>query len=102
MQRSFDKVKELIVNCTVLRLFDPDLPVIVSRDASAYGIGAVLLQVKDNYEFPIVFASRTLTNAERKYSVGEKEALSCVWACEKWFQCLWATTSLFELIVSLN
>ena len=73
VQHSLDTVKKLISNC-VIRLFNTDLPVNVSTDASAYGLGAVLLQVKDKFEVPIAFASRTLTDAERKYSVGEKEA----------------------------
>ncbi|XP_038064800.1 uncharacterized protein LOC119735167 [Patiria miniata] len=72
VQHSFHTVKELIANCVTLRLFDPDLPVIVSTDAFAYGLGAV----KGNSESPIAFASRTLTAAERNYSVGEKEALA--------------------------
>ena len=86
---AFNKIKELILHCATLQLFDPDLPVIISTDASDYGLGAILLQVKDGEEVPVAFASRTLTSAERNYSVGEKEALSCVWACEKWFQYVW-------------
>jgi len=32
----------------------------------------------------VAFASRALSAAERKYSASEREALSCIWACEKW------------------
>lgn len=89
VQQAFDTVKEVIANSVTLHLFDPDLPVVVATDASAYGLGAVLLQEKEGVEVPVAFASRTLSGAERNYSVGEKEALACVWACEKWFQYIW-------------
>lgn len=70
-------------------MFDPALPVTVPTDASAYGLGAVLQQVDGQKTLTIAFASRTLTNAERKYSASEREALACVWACEKWHVYLW-------------
>ncbi|XP_038063014.1 uncharacterized protein K02A2.6-like [Patiria miniata] len=88
-QSCFELLKQHISNATTLALFDPDLHTIVSTDASAYGIGAVLAQIKNNHEVPIAFASRSLTTTERKYSVSEREALACVWACEKWYKYLW-------------
>ncbi|PIK54155.1 hypothetical protein BSL78_08940 [Apostichopus japonicus] len=88
-KRSFYLIKQAIAQGTTLALFDPNSPLLVTTDASNYGIGGVLSQVKDGQEFPIAFASKTLTSAERKYSAGEKEALACVWACNKWFTYLW-------------
>ncbi|KAL2077907.1 hypothetical protein ACEWY4_025592 [Coilia grayii] len=32
----------------------------------------------------VAFASRALMPAEQKYSVGDREALACLWACERW------------------
>ncbi|CAM5080298.1 unnamed protein product, partial [Eretmochelys imbricata] len=89
-QASFKMVKDLIVHSPVLALFSPALPTIVTTDASDYGLGVVLTQLhEDNTERTVAFASRTLSNAERKYSAVEKEALACVWATEKWRTYLW-------------
>ncbi|XP_049271184.1 uncharacterized protein K02A2.6-like [Rhipicephalus sanguineus] len=88
-EQSFTKVKELLASRRVLRMFDPALPVIVATDASAYGLGAVLQQVDGPSIRTVAFASRTLTETERKYSTGEREALACLWACEKWHIYLW-------------
>ncbi len=79
-QESFETVKGLIVNSAALALFNPELPTIVTTDASDYGMGGVLTQIHaDNSERTVAFASRTLTTAERKYSTVEKEALACIW-----------------------
>ncbi len=58
-------------------------------DASAVAVGAVLSQLHDGIERPIAFASRALSTAEQKYSVGEREGLACIWACERWHMYLY-------------
>lgn len=84
-QKSLSTVKKLLLQSPALALFDPNLPTVVSTDASDYGLGAVLAQIHENNKERIVaFASRTLSTAESKYSTIEKEALACVWAVEKW------------------
>ncbi len=89
-QQSLTEVKKLPIHSPALALFDPGLPVIISTDASAYGLGTVFSQVgADDQEHTVAFTSRTLTLAEQKYSTVEKEALACVWAVEKWRTYLW-------------
>uniref|UniRef100_A0A669FAM3 Reverse transcriptase domain-containing protein n=1 Tax=Oreochromis niloticus TaxID=8128 RepID=A0A669FAM3_ORENI len=89
-QVSFEEVKKLVVNSPALALFDPALRVVISTDASDYGLGAVFAQVQpDGTEKPVAFASRTLSATEQKYSTVEKEAYACVWAAEKWRTYLW-------------
>ena len=41
-------------------------------------------------------ASRKLTPSEQKYSTGEREALACLWAIERWHTYLWGRE--FELV----
>ncbi|XP_048241609.1 uncharacterized protein K02A2.6-like [Haliotis rufescens] len=74
-QSSFNQLKADIASPPVLAHFDPDAETIVSTDASGIALGAVLSQVISGEERPIAFWSRTLTETQRKYSTGEREAL---------------------------
>ena len=55
----------------------------IQADASAYAMGAALLQGEGPDEHPIEYANRLLSKAERNYSTTEREALAIVWACIK-------------------
>jgi len=71
----------------VLKQCDPTQPYVIRTDASAYALGAVLLQGKTHEDqHPVEYASRLLTSAERNYSTTEREALAVVWALGK-FRC---------------
>lgn len=65
-----------------IHVYIPDLskPFVLETDASAEGIGAVLLQE----EMPIGFISRRLSTAEQNYSITERETLAAIWAMEKY------------------
>ena len=66
-----------------LGYYDKDSPTQVIADASPVGLGAVLTQKQKNGPRVICYASRSLTDTERRYSQTEKEAQALVWACEK-------------------
>jgi hypothetical protein len=83
-QRAFQLIKDRIASKPVLAHFDVTASTIVTCDSSATALGACLSQRKNGIEHPVAFASRVLTPAERKYSASEREALACVWACERW------------------
>ena len=67
-------------NALVLRLPGVD---ILQTEASDNGIGAVLLQIHDGQSFPVMFASKKLTGAQKSYATVEKECLAIVWAIDK-------------------
>lgn len=75
-------MKEELTRPTTLALYDPSAPTKISADASAYGLGAVLLQKFDTWK-PVAFASQSVSETERRYAQIEKEALATTWACEK-------------------
>ena len=88
-EQAFDEAKSLITSEQVLVHYDPDLPIRVACDASAYGLGAVLShKMPDGLEKPIAFASLTLNKAERNYSQIDKDALGLVWGVRKFNQYL--------------
>ena len=82
--QAFRMAKALLSAESVLVHLDPELPTILSVDASPYGLGAVLAhQMPDGSERPIAFASRTRSVAERRYAQVDREALAVVFGIKK-------------------
>ena len=82
-RKAWDQVREDIRNVQTLYFIDPKLPVYLHTDASDYGIGAYLFQVIDGIEYPIMFMSKTLTEAESRWNTTEKECYAFVYAFKK-------------------
>ena len=84
-ERDFDATKDEICSPRVLASYNATHETKIRSDASNHGFGAVLLlRESNNAEFrPVYFASRSLTPAESRYSIIEKEAAAITWACKK-------------------
>ena len=82
-ESAFSKIKTFISKAPVLSYFHPAFETKIVADASKQGLGAVLLQkyrAKSVFQ-PVAFASRSLSNAEIRYSQTEREALAVVFSC---------------------
>jgi hypothetical protein len=71
-KQAMANLKSNISSLPVLRLFEISQPVVVSVDASQFGIGAVLMQEGQ----PVAFSSTTLTVTQKRYCQIEKELLA--------------------------
>ncbi|GFY16753.1 hypothetical protein TNCV_2788751 [Trichonephila clavipes] len=80
---AFHSLKKALTSDPVLGMYDERASTEIHTDASGYGIGAVLVQIQNNVEKVIAYASRTLTKAEKNYSTTERECLAIVWATNK-------------------
>ena len=82
-ESAYVALKNALTSDPILILPNFHEPFILRTDASATGIGAVLLQEKEGCKLPIAFASRKLLLREQQYSAIERECLAMVWGINK-------------------
>ena len=100
-EQVFQRIKSAVCESTLLSYYDKTKPIFIEVDASGQGLGAVLLQGSVSSEElkqasqtdgkylkfrnklkPIAFASKSLSEAEQRYSNIERELLGVVWAIQ--------------------
>ena len=82
-REAFKNLKESLANARTLAYFDIEADTILYTDAGPVGVGCVLVQKQKGEHKIICYASKALTDVERRYCQTEKEALAIVWACER-------------------
>ena len=85
-QEAFQKLKNALSSAPCMSYFDKNKQTFVTVDASPVGISAILSQKSKNSDMNsqkiIAYASRALSDTEKRYSQTEKEALAIIWAVE--------------------
>ena len=85
---AFGELKKALTQPTILEFYNPQAPAKFSADASSFGLGAVLLPQSGCLWKPVSYASRSMSETERRYSQIEKETLAVTLACDKFSDCL--------------
>lgn len=83
--QAFETLKLNIIKHPILKFPDFNKAFTLFTDASNYAIGAVLTQEGQ----PVCYASRSLNDHEKNYSVTDKEFLAIVWAVTYFRPYLW-------------
>ncbi|GFN86676.1 Pol polyprotein [Plakobranchus ocellatus] len=74
-ERVYNSLKAAVMSKPVLQLPDVNKNFVLRTDASDRGLGAALMQENEGTLFPVAYASKKLTNRERKYSVMREKLL---------------------------
>ena len=83
-QEAFDKIKQAFMNAEKLYIIQKGWQFAIQTDASLSGLGARLYQTNGEQQNTIAYASRTLSTTEMRYTTTEIEALSVIYALDKW------------------
>ena len=80
---AYKGIKELITKAPCLAHHSMEKEIKLAVDASPCGLGSVPLQEVDNQMRPVTYASRSLTDVEKRYAQIEREALAVLYELQK-------------------
>ena len=104
-QKFLSDLKQLGLQAPLLAFYIAEAKTIVSADASSYGMGAALLQIKsDGRKAQVMYASRTLTDQESVFHKYKKQQwLNLVWDVTDLYHFCWVEMNhlLIETIINL-
>ena len=85
-QSSFEKIKNLLIQSPVLRIYNPKAECFLFTDASGKGVAGVLKQFQsdDNEYHTIGYFSKKLLHYQKNYSATELELLAIVESINYW------------------
>ena len=71
--KAYEDIKLQVSKCTIMYFMSDNAPITLHTDASDYGVGGV--------NQPIAFVSKSLTSAQLRWSVIQKEAYGIYYSC---------------------
>jgi len=80
---SFETLKVKLTEYPVLVHFEAMKPTMLRTDACGYGLGGILLQDHGEGFQPVIYLSKLLSEAERKWGITEKECFAMVYSIDK-------------------
>ena len=95
-ENAYQTLKKYITNKPILHLPDLQKQFYLRTDGSKSGLGAVIMQEFDGVMFPISYASRKLTVAEKNYAAIELECLAITWGIQRFRNYLHGTKFVLE------
>ncbi len=100
---AFHRLQQAFTKAPVLIHFDPEKPIRLDTDSSGFAIAGIISQLAGSDRdqaaessapsggkpssrdwHPVAFWSRSMTPAERNYTVGDQEMLAIVMSCRHW------------------
>lgn len=82
-KKEVDRLKEILCANTCLAHPDTDKQFFIHVDASKKGLGAILTQLDESGKHRVIeYASKSLNNAQTKYSNSIREALGVLWSLQ--------------------
>ena len=98
-ESAFQELKTLVTSAPVLVLPNQDTHFQLKTDASGHATGAILSQLcNDEKWHPVGFTSKSLSLAERNYTIYNKELLSVIRGLEEWRHILEGTKHTIEIL----
>ena len=84
---AFNTLKQKCMTAPVLAFANLEKPFLLKTDASALGLGTVLLQVQDDGKLhPVTYASHALKKGKKNYHSSKLEFLALKWAVTEQFE----------------
>jgi len=96
-QRAFMQLKQALIDATFTSYSDPNLHTQIIVDAGPSAVSGMLIQISKDVRRVIAYGSKSLNDIEQRYSQGEREAYSCVWACEHFHKYIYGAKT-FDLV----